>query len=139
MTLAHIGARLLVGDFGASFRFYRDVMGFTPTVGDEDDVYAEFDTGNLSGVGGATLALFQRELLADAIGTGALPLPAPGDQDTFMLTFLTENVDETARALGEKGALLVAPPQDRPDWGIRSVHFRDPNGYLVEISSPLAG
>src|SRR6476659_7630591 len=56
MALKHLGTRLLVSDFKASFRFYRDVLGFTPTFGDENDVYADFDTG-----GGTGIALFQRE------------------------------------------------------------------------------
>lgn len=35
--------RLLVDDFPACFRFYRDVMRFTPTFGDEHDGYADFE------------------------------------------------------------------------------------------------
>ena len=31
--------RLLVSNFPACFRFYRDVLDFTPTFGAEDDVY----------------------------------------------------------------------------------------------------
>ena len=33
MTVRYSFTRLLVRDFPASFRFYRDVMGFTPTFG----------------------------------------------------------------------------------------------------------
>jgi len=37
--------RLLVGDYGSCFRFYRDVMGFPVTFGDESSGYADFDAG----------------------------------------------------------------------------------------------
>jgi catechol 2,3-dioxygenase-like lactoylglutathione lyase family enzyme len=43
MKLRFVG--LLVGDFPACFRFYRDVMRFRPTFGDEGDGYADFDVG----------------------------------------------------------------------------------------------
>ena len=39
-------ARLLVDDFAAAFRFYRDTLGFTAASGDESSVYASFDTGS---------------------------------------------------------------------------------------------
>ena len=47
-------ARLLVKNFKDSFLFYRDILGFKATYGSETDVYADFDTGDV------TLALFGR-------------------------------------------------------------------------------
>ncbi len=38
--------RLLVDDFPACFRFYRDALGLTPAFGGEQDVYTEFTTGH---------------------------------------------------------------------------------------------
>lgn len=55
--------RLLVSDFDACFRFYRDVMGFEVTWGEEGSSYASFKTGN-----GTALSLFLRENMAKAIG-----------------------------------------------------------------------
>ena len=43
MELTHI--RLLVKDFDACFRFYRDVMGFRALWGDEGSGYANFEVG----------------------------------------------------------------------------------------------
>jgi lactoylglutathione lyase len=40
-----LSVRLLVSDFDSCFRFYRDVMGFRPTWGEEGDGYADFDAG----------------------------------------------------------------------------------------------
>jgi catechol 2,3-dioxygenase-like lactoylglutathione lyase family enzyme len=133
MALKHLGTRLLVSDFKTSFRFYRDVLGFTPTFGDENDVYADFDTG-----GGTGIALFQRELMSQALGTSGLPVPAWGDQDAFVLVFSVEDVDATCARLQAEGVSLVTEPQDRPEWGIRTAHVRDPEGVLIEINSGLA-
>ena len=119
--------RLLVSDFPACFRFYRDALGFTPTFGAENEVYADFDAG------GQGIALFQRELMAEAVGAAA----GGYVQDAAVLVLATANVDAAAEALRAKGVLLVSEPADRPDWGIRTAHFRDPDGHLIEINCPL--
>lgn len=118
--------RLLVADYPACFRFYRDVMGFTPTYGLEADVYADFDTG------GTTLALFKREFMASVVGTTGLPSSAPS-QDRVVYTFGVTNVDEAWSDLKSKGLEFVTDPTDRAEWGIRTAHFRDPDGNLLEI------
>jgi hypothetical protein len=33
----------------------------------------------------------------------------------------------------------VGAPQDRPEWGIRVAHVRDPDGTLVEVNEPIEG
>ncbi len=121
--------RLLVDDFPACFRFYRDTLGFPATFGTEDDVYADFETG------GQGLALFARSLMAEAVGRGNASTET---QDATVLVLATSNVDEAADALRAKGVALITAPTDRPLWGIRTAHFRDPDGHLIEINSPLA-
>ena len=120
--------RLLVDDFPACFRFYRDTLGFSPTFGAEDDVYADFETG------GQGIALFARSLMADAVGGNA----SRDIQDAAVLVLATQNVDEAADTLRAKGVALATEPTDRPLWGIRTAHFRDPDGHLIEINCPLA-
>jgi predicted enzyme related to lactoylglutathione lyase len=122
--------RLLVSDFHASFLFYRDTLGFTPTWGDENDVYADFETGSLP------LALFRRDLMARAVGTEDQPANASG-QDRVAFIFGVEDVDTAYTQLQARGVSFVTAPQDRADWGIRTAHFRDPDGNLLEINSPL--
>ena len=39
--------------------------------------------------------------------------------------------------LRAQGVALVAEPQDRSDWMIRTAHFRDPDGNLIEINSSI--
>ena len=120
--------RLLVDDFPACFRFYRDTLGFPPAFGAEDDVYADFETG------GQGIALFARSLMAEAVGMTDAPAET---QDAAVLVLATKDVDEAADALRAKGVALATEPTDRPLWGIRTAHFRDPDGHLIEINSPL--
>ena len=58
-------------------------------------------------------------------------------QDAVVLVLATKNVDAAANMLRAKGVALVSEPEDRPDWGIRTAHFRDPDGHLIEINCPL--
>jgi lactoylglutathione lyase len=116
VRLTHV--RLLVEDYPACFRFYRDVLGFPVTFGDEDDGYADFDAG-----ADVQLALFVRRYQAEQIGSTS---EAYGDRSALILR--VEDVDTALRELRERGAPVAAEPGDRPDWGIRVAYVRDPDG-----------
>lgn len=122
--------RLLVSNFRDCFLFYRDVLGFTATYGSENDVYADFDTGK------TTLALFGRSNMSESVGTLGLPENASA-QDKICLVFGVDDVDTTCQKLNSRGISLLTEPADRPAWGIRTAHFRDPDGNLIEIFQPL--
>lgn len=123
--------RLLVNNFDACFRFYRDVIGLPVQFGNEGDVYADFSIGN-----GATLAIFGRQHMAEAIDTTALPTQAEA-QDRVLLTFQVDDLTASVADLLSRNIELVALPTDRPEWGMRTAHFRDPDGNLVEIFVPI--
>lgn len=127
MTFTH--ARLLVTDYASCFYFYRDVLGFEVTWGDEDSNYADFDAGD------ATLALFDRTAMADAVGTTEKQTKAD-QQDDVAVIFRVDSVDDTYRELRDD-VEFDTEPHDRPDWGIRVAYFRDPDGTLLEINEPL--
>jgi lactoylglutathione lyase len=120
--------RLLVDNFDACFRFYRDVLGLPVGFGEEGDVYADFRIGN-----DATLALFGRRDMAAAIG--AQESAKGGDQ--VVITFQVDDLDRALTRLREYNVELVAPPMDRPEWGERTAHLRDPDGNLIEIFVPI--
>ena len=125
-TLSHV--RLLVDDFVGCFRFYRDVLGLE-TKFPEDPPYAEFALG-----GGKFLALFDRTLQAAAMGEN--PDGARGT-DTVALIFEVDDPDAEHERLRALGVPIVAEPADRTEWGLRTVHVRDPDGNLVELFSEM--
>ena len=124
--------RLLVQDFATCFRFYRDIIGLAPVWGDEAGPYADFRAGEET-----MIALFSRELMAEAVGTTGLPFAAR-EQDRFLVVLQVDDVDAVHERLAEKGANFVNAPKDYPGWTIRAVHLRDPEGNLLELFSPLA-
>ncbi|HEV2460358.1 MAG TPA: VOC family protein, partial [Ktedonobacterales bacterium] len=123
MTLRYSHTRLLVREYAACFRFYRDVRGFAPNFGDEASGYADFSTGDV------TLALFDRQEMAEAVSTASR---SGEDQDRVALIFAVENVDQAYSDLMAKGVTFIIQPTERTDWGIRVAHFRDPDGTLLE-------
>lgn len=125
--------RLLVNNFAACFLFYRDVMGLEVSWGSEDDSYASFTEHKDKEI---VLALFKRQGMAEVVGTADLPSEAEC-QDRLALIVSVEDVDATCKDLTSQGIEFIASPQDFPDWGIRSVYLRDPDGNLLELYSEL--
>lgn len=123
--------RLLVEDFDACFRFYRDLIGLELVWGEEGGRYADFKAGD-----GTLVALFRRDLMAEALGTTDLPTSAPA-QDRSLLVFQADNLDDTIARLRGQGAAFVTDARDHPEWGIRTAHLRDPDGNLIELYTPL--
>ena len=130
MDIRFTHVRLLVKDFKACFRFYRDILGLKPVWGDESGGYAAFDTGSVA------IALFGRAAMADVIGKGGLPLEA-ASKDTGALIFEVPDVAGAAQELKGKGCQFETEPTDQSAWGVRTAHFRDPDGNLIEINQPL--
>jgi predicted enzyme related to lactoylglutathione lyase len=130
MQLSYDYTRILVHDFRACFRFYRDVLGLEPGFGSEDDTYADFPTGSTG------ISLFDAAEMAEAVGSADLGAASAGP-DAVCLVFGVTDVDEAWSSLVARGAVAAAPPTDHPDWGIRTVHLRDPDGHLIEINSPI--
>jgi len=142
-TLTHV--RLLVDDYAACFEFYRDVLGYEATFGDPESGYADFDAG------GPTLALFDRDEMLGALDGESAGDPEPVDDSTadpgshdrgdpddrVAVVLAAEDLDRTHERLRGRGVAFVTPPTDRPEWGIRTAHLRDPDGTLIELNEPL--
>jgi lactoylglutathione lyase len=86
-------------------------------------------------ISGCRVSLFQRDTNAAAFGA-ATPAPAPETQQAI-ISFQVDDVDATYTDLVKRGAPSFAPPQDRPAWQARTAHLSGPDGYLVELFSPL--
>ena len=95
---------------------------------------AAFQNGEVAffQLGGVVLALWRRADFAKAVGKAAAAI-VPG------ATALAQNVparEDVDRALAEAqaaGGTIVQPAEDT-DWGGRSGHFADPEGFLWEVA-----
>jgi lactoylglutathione lyase len=123
--------RLLVKDFDRSWQFYRDVLGLIPVKGHGQPPYGEF-----TWKGTAVVSIFERKLMAEAVGLGTGRYPA-GQVGRSALIFEAKDVDRVAKQLRERGIRLVRGSTDRPAWQLRTIHLRDPDGYLIEIYSGI--
>ena len=113
--------RLLVDDFAAAFRFYRDELGLETSFGDDAAGYASFDTGT------GTLAIFER-----AEQGGVVELRPAGDSTLTVL-----EVDDVDAAAERLSAHVVRDAVDQPEWGGRVAYLRDPSGNLIELFQTL--
>jgi catechol 2,3-dioxygenase-like lactoylglutathione lyase family enzyme len=121
---------VLVTRFEDTFAFYRDVLGLAVTWGEATGNFASFAAG------GSSVAIFRRELMADAIGAAALSTELRGP-DQVSLVFAVDDVDAEAARLAARGVPVVSPPTDRTAWGIRVAYVRDPDGNLVGLFRAL--
>ena len=119
-----VSVRLVSNDVKALVAFYEQVTSLR-AIWLAEEAFAEIKTP------GCTLA-FQSAQLFQKVHGGA---SAPGGGGAI-LEFLVEDVDRSHEAL--QGALpqLVQAPTTMP-WGNRSLLFRDPDGNLVNLFTPV--
>ena len=121
--------RLLVTDFPAVYRFYRDVLGLKPQFEAEDGPYAKLspDTGH------AAVALQDRAQLAALLG----PLAAEPTGQRALLVLRVNDLDAACAELRTRGGEFEHGPAPMGDR-IRVAYLTDPEGNLIELQEWLA-
>ncbi|AEA24484.1 VOC family protein [Pseudonocardia benzenivorans] len=123
-----VSARIITADVPRLVAFYERVTGTAAVWGNE--LFAELPT-----VGG-TLAIGSDRTVA-LFGEGSAEAAA---NRTVIVEFLVDDVDaDFARLrdlLGDEQPEVVTPPTDMP-WGNRALLFRDPDGNLVNLFTPV--
>jgi catechol 2,3-dioxygenase-like lactoylglutathione lyase family enzyme len=115
---------LVVGDLERSKTFYREVFGLLPL--DEEEDLAVFRFKNLF------LAL-RKDPAHQPPGREVLSLAQKG---LGQFSIWVEDVDAVRAELDDHGVTLISGPADR-DWGMRTVTFADPDGYIWQIAQDL--
>lgn len=123
--------RILVKDYKKCFKFYTEKLGLEAAF-DIEGCYGSFKVAE--GIEG--LAIFTSDFMAPAIGNADKAQPT-NCREKMMVSFEVPNVDETYKELKAKGVEFINEPTDMPDWGMRTVHLRDPEENLIELFTPL--
>lgn len=121
--------RLLVSDFPAVYRFYRDVLGLKPQFEAESGPYAKLSPD----AGHAAIALQDRAHMADMLGQ----LGAEPEGHRALVVLRVDDLDATHAELTSRGARFTRGPSPMGDR-IRVAHLEDPEGNLIELQEWLA-
>jgi predicted enzyme related to lactoylglutathione lyase len=119
-----VSTRIITADVGRLVAFYEKVTGIAAVWGNE--LFAEIPTpaGTLAIGSEQTVPLF---------GAGSAKAAA---NRSAILEFIVDDVDaEYARLRGHVGE-VVTEPTTMP-WGNRALLFRDPDGNLVNLFTPV--
>ena len=124
----HVNAfALTVRDVRKCAEFYRDKIGLTVQMMDDDNAFLKF-----AQKGSPVLAIIGAKGLAKELPPERIqPEHSPLVRNYFAV--FVEDADEEYEALRGKGVEFLQPPATRPD-GQRFAFFEDPEGNLWEIS-----
>ncbi|CAL9306614.1 VOC family protein [Streptomyces rochei] len=119
-----VSIRVITADVARLVEFYERVTSLRATWATED--FAEIRTGS------GTLAIGS---------TRTVPLFAPGsarpaDNRSAIIEFRVDDVDAVHRDLAGSVDDIVKEPTTMP-WGNRAFLFRDPDGNLVNLFTPV--
>ncbi len=118
---------LYVQNVPESLDFYTKAFGLKLRFLHEGKDYGELETGN------TRLAFSSRELMQQL---GKNPGDAKNLDPVFHIAFETDDVITTlANSLAAGAELVQAERQE--SWGQTTAGVRDPNGFFVEICSPI--
>jgi catechol 2,3-dioxygenase-like lactoylglutathione lyase family enzyme len=119
---------LYVKDVEKTVAFYESALGLKRKFVHESG-YGEMDTGE-------TKLAFASVDLATSNGVSFVPANPEGPSPAVEIAFVTEDVAAAFAGAVKAGAVPVAQPKQKP-WGQLVAYVRDPNGFLVEICSPM--
>lgn len=125
MNLNFKGTRLLVCNYEACIEFYQN-LGFELLYQDKNGEEADFKMGD------TRLNLIKRQSMSDIIGS-AENTDGNNSIDNVALIFTTLDLDETYKQLELNNIEFITKPIYRPQWGIKTIYFRDPDGNLIGI------
>ncbi len=118
---------LYVDNVAATLGFFELAFGFERAFLHEGGDYGELVTGETK------LAFSSRNLMRQL---GKNPKAAEVDAPTFEIALECDDVAGALAKAVKAGASLVQDVREEP-WGQITAYVSDPNGYLIEICSPV--
>lgn len=112
-------------------RFYRDVLGLAVLEDPEGGPYGALKAGPEVAIG-----IFRRDLMAAAVASESGSRAS--EEDRVALILEVDDIDRVVAQVAQAGSTVVQPPIDRPEWGLRTAHVRDPDGNLIELMRPIS-
>lgn len=119
---------LYVDDVPKSVAFYETAFALKTKFLHESGDFGELDTG------GTSLAFSSRRLMTQLQKN---PQAADARAPSFEIAFVTEDVQAALDRAVQAGATLIQAPERMP-WGQTVAYVADPDGFLVEICTPVA-
>ena len=123
---------LYVNDVSRSIQFYEKAFGLERKFMTPEQDYGELLTGE------TTLAFASKGLISSVLKsefeTSAIEKPPFGIE----IGLVTDDVAKTMHQAVQEGAIVVLEPITKP-WGQTVAYVRDPEGFLVEICTPVSG
>lgn len=120
---------LYVEDPRRSLAFYQAAFGFDIQFVHESGDFGQLDTG-------ATALAFSSRKLMTALGKN--PQAPEATSPCFEIAFTTDDVPAALERAVQAGAKLIQGAEDMP-WGQTVGYVADPDGFLVEICTPMGG
>jgi len=120
-----------VQEVESALSFYEHVFDFQRKFIAPDGSYGELITGETT-LSFASLELAKTNLAKEFIESNPRNKPF-----AMEIGFTTLEVDALVAKAVKAGATLVAPSSIKP-WGQTVAYVRDPNGFLVEICTPMS-
>ncbi len=120
-----VSVRLIASDVKRLVEFYERATGLSARWATEDFAELVTPAGTLAIASARTVELF---------GAGAA---VPADNHTVIIEFRVDDVDREYERLQGIVSEFVQEPTTMP-WGNRSILFRDPDGNLVNLFTPLS-
>ncbi|WP_020593919.1 VOC family protein [Kiloniella laminariae] len=118
---------LYVDNVSETLDFYARAFGFSQKMLHESGDYGELDTGSTT-LSFSSYALMQQ--------LGKSPEKPDTARPQFEIAFETDNVSAALKAALKAGATLIQKEEEMP-WGQTTAYVGDPNGFLIEICSPV--
>ncbi|WP_300489639.1 VOC family protein [Flavobacterium sp.] len=121
---------LYVQNVNLAMTFYENAFGFERKFITPDEDYGELITGS------TTLSFAVHTLAKSNLKDGYIESNTSAKPFGIELGFTSDDVEKTVAAALQAGATLTEAVKTKP-WGQKVAYVRDPEGFLVEICSPM--